>query len=531
MATTVLGGHLVPEWQREEGWKAAPSDRMVRGRVAFWPKDHQALTEALALGRLATVEQVSDLNRLFAPDPAVAVRMAAYLEEHGLSVDPPRSGGLYLDFAGTARQVTGVFRCTFAERALDGRMVRINWEDPEVPRWAARHVVAILGLETRSMAHPMHRYPSRDATPANGGQGFFPRDVATAYGFPPGWTGAGETIALLEFSNGFAVSDLQQFWTQHEVLVRSVAFVSVDGTPNDGGIHAVDMECTLDVEWAGAMAPDAALVVYEATAGTSDAGFALSMLKSLDAVATDGQHRPTVVSISYGAAEDRFAASALNAWNVAAMRLAARGITVLAASGDAGAYGIRGPGRLVPHVDVPAAVPHLLAVGGTTLTLTPTDQRQSETGWTDTNNNGASGGGVSQVFPLPAWQDAARVPANPAGGTGRGVPDVALVADPDTGYSVVFQAQPTVVGGTSASSPVWAALIARLNQQRVQQGLPRLGFANPSLYALGGSTVFHPILEGNNSMPGVVGYQCGPGWNAVTGWGSPDGAALASRLG
>ncbi|MDA8200922.1 MAG: S53 family peptidase [Thermaerobacter sp.] len=531
MQTTVLGGHLVPEWQGEDGWKAAPSGRVVHGRVAFWPQDHPALARALAAGELAPVEQVSDLNRLFAPDPTVVVRMAAYLEDLGLSVDPPRSGGLYLDFSGTVGQLTGAFRCTFAERPLDGRMVRINREDPEVPLWAAPHVAAIFGLETRSTAHPMHRYPSRNATPANGGQGFFPRDLTTAYAFPTGATGAGETIALLEFSNGFAVADLEQFWSQHGVPVRSVGFVSVDGTPNDGGIHAVDMECTLDVEWAGAMAPSAQLVVYEATAGTSDAGFALSMVKTLDAVATDVQHRPTVVSISYGAAEDRFAPSALNAWNVAAMRLAARGITVLAASGDAGAYGIRGAGRLVPHVDVPAAVPHILAVGGTTLTLTPTDQRLTETGWTDTNNNGASGGGVSQVFPRPAWQDTARVPANPAGHAGRGVPDLALVADPDTGYSVVFQGQPTVVGGTSAASPVWAALIARLNQQRVQQTQPRLGFANPALYALGGTAGFHPILVGNNSMPGVVGYQCGPGWNAVTGWGSPDGTALASRLG
>ena len=531
MQTTVLRGHLVPEWQGEEGWKTAPVERAAHGRVAFWPQDREGLAAALAAGQLAPVEQVSDLNRLFAPDPTVVVRMAAYLDGLGLSVDPPRSGGLYLDFSGTLGQITAAFRCTFAERTLDGRTVRINREDPEVPAWAAPHVAAVMGLETRSTAHAMHRYPSPRATPANGGQGFFPQDLATAYAFPAGEAGAGETIALLEFSNGFSVADLQQFWTQHGVPVRQVAFVSVDGTPNDGGIHAVDMKCTLDVEWAGAMAPAAQLVVYEATAGNSDAGFALSMLRALDAVATDAQHRPTVASISYGAAEDRFAPSALQAWNVAAMRLAARGITVLAASGDAGAYGIRGPGRLVPHVDVPAAVPHILAVGGTTLTLTPTDQRQAETGWTDTNNNGASGGGVSEVFPLPSWQDAARVPVNPAGLPGRGVPDVALVADPDTGYSVVFQGQPTVVGGTSASSPVWAALIARLNQERVRQGKARLGFANPALYALGGTPAFHPILVGNNSMPGVVGYQCGPGWNAVTGWGSPDGATLASRLG
>lgn len=531
MQTVVLRGHLLPGGPQDEGWTAAAPDRVVSGRVAFWPADHPGLEAALAAGALDLIESPRDLNRRFAPDPTVVVRMATYLEERGLTVEPPISGGLYLDFSGTVGRVTGALRCSFGEATVDGRRVLMNREDPEVPPWAAPHVAAILGLETYTAARPLHRYPSRGAVPANGGQGFYPKDLAAAYGFPPAWTGASETIALLEFSNGFAAADVEQFWTQHGVPVRPVAFVSVDGTPNDGGVQAVDMECTLDVEWAGAMAPAAGLVVYEATAGTNDTGFALSMLKALDAVATDARHRVTVVSISYGAAEDRLPISALKAWNIAAMRLAARGITVLAASGDAGAYGIRGTGRLTPHVDVPAAVPHLVAVGGTTLTLTPSGQRQTETGWTDTNHNGASGGGVSEVFALPAWQRGAHVPQNPAGGTGRGVPDVACVADPDTGYSVVFQGQPTVVGGTSAASPVWAALVARLNQARVHQGRARLGFANPALYGLGGTAAFHDILTGSNSMPGVEGYQCGPGWDAVTGWGSPDGTVLTERLG
>jgi len=179
---------------------------------------------------------------------------------------------------------------------------------------------------------------------------------------------------------------------------------------------------------------------------------------------------------------------------------------------------------------VPAAVPHVLAVGGTTLTLTAQDQREQETGWTDTNDNGASGGGVSEVFALPAWQADAHVPLNLSGTTGRGVPDVALVANPDTGFNVIFQGASTVVGGTSGASPVWAALVARVNQKRGNGGKPRLGFVTPTLYRLGGTSVFHLITEGNNSMPGVPGYQCGPGWSAVTGWGTPDGELLAATL-
>jgi kumamolisin len=529
--TLPVPGHVLREWQQEEGWRSARPGRVVRGRVVFRPAGHEAIAAQLDAGSLAPVRSVADLNRLFAPDPAVVVRMASYLEERGLTVAPPQAGGLYLDFSGSVDRVSTAFRCTLAERIVDGRQVLLNREDPQVPEWAVGSVQAVLGIETRSAAHPLHRYPSPTATPANGGQGFFPKDLLTAYAFPAGWSGSGETVAVLEFSNGFRAEDLEQFWTLHGVPVRPVAFVSVDGTPNDGGVASVDMECTLDLEWAGAMAPGAALVVYEATSGSDDAGFSLSMLKALEAVATDDVHRPTVVSISYGAAEEGFPQSALAAWDLAVMRCLARGITVLAASGDSGAYGMRGPGPLAPHVDAPAACPHILAVGGTTLITSPTGERLRETGWTDTNGNGASGGGVSQVFGEPAWQAAAHVPDNPRGHRGRGVPDVSLNANPDTGYSVVFQGSPTVVGGTSAAAPVWAALIAGLNQRRVARGEARLGFVTARLYAVGTTSAFHDITEGNNSMPGVEGYQCGPGWDAVTGWGTPNGTVLAGRIG
>jgi kumamolisin len=154
--------------------------------------------------------------------------------------------------------------------------------------------------------------------------------------------------------------------------------------------------------------------------------------------------------------------------------------------------------------------------------------RATEVGWTDTNNNGASGGGVSVVFGLPSWQSEAGVPMNPAGAPGRGVPDVALNADPDTGYNVVFQGQATVVGGTSAASPMWAALFALINQSRAAKGLGPVGFVSTVLYKNGTGPEFHDIVLGNNSYNGVVGYSAGPGWDPVTGWGSVDGSALAA---
>jgi kumamolisin len=161
----------------------------------------------------------------------------------------------------------------------------------------------------------------------------------------------------------------------------------------------------------------------------------------------------------------------------------------------------------------------VLACGGTTLKVNTDGSFDSETVWNN-GTSGSTGGGVSDVFPRPAWQAAAGVPA-----TGRGVPDVAANADPRTGYQVLIDGSASVLGGTSAVAPLWAALVARLAQAT---GGPLTGFV-PALYAgvSPGSpaTGFHDVTVGTNGA-----YSAGPGWDACTGLGSPDGAALLTRL-
>jgi kumamolisin len=531
MRTEVVRGHLLSQWLAEDGWRTAAPERVIRATVVFRPEREAEIRARLADPDSEPVASVTDLHRLFRPDPAVVVRLASYLEDHGLEVAPPRAEGLYLDVAGPIARMTAALRCTFAERHVEGRHVYLNREEPQVPVWAVDAVGAIVGLENRAGARPAHRYPRPEADLPNGGRGYFPRDIRAAYRFPTHLDGKGQTIALLEFGSGFAARDVEAFWREHGVPVRPVAFVSVDGTPNSGGGQAVDVECTLDVEWAGALAPEASLVVYEASPGADDVSWARAMLLALEAVVTDEVHRPSVVSISYGDAESRIPRRALWAWDLAAQRAAARGISVLAASGDMGAYGVRGIAWPFPHVDAPASLPHVWAVGGTTLRLAPDGTRLSETGWSDTNDNGASGGGVSLVFPLPGWQESAGVPANPEGRPGRGVPDGALVADPDTGVAIVFDGEPAVIGGTSASTPMWAALVALTNQARSGHGRSPLGLLAPRLYPLGRSPVFHDIVQGTNRIDGIAGYQCGPGWDPVTGWGSVDATTFVERLG
>lgn len=191
---------------------------------------------------------------------------------------------------------------------------------------------------------------------------------------------------------------------------------------------------------------------------------------------------------------------------------AALGVTITVAAGDSGSSDGVNDGQ--NHVDFPASSPHVLGCGGTELIASGTTI-QSETVWNNGSTGGATGGGVSAVFSLPSWQANAGVP----GGTMRGVPDVAGDASPYSGYNILVDGQQTVVGGTSAVAPLWAALIALINQQK---GVPA-GFVNPTLYQNPGD--FHDITKGNNGA-----YSAGPGWDPCTGLGSPVGTAVESAL-
>ena len=197
---------------------------------------------------------------------------------------------------------------------------------------------------------------------------------------------------------------------------------------------------------------------------------------------------------------------------------AALGITVTAAAGDDGSNDRVGDGQV--HVDFPAASPNVLACGGTSLRADPTTGTvTSETVWNHGATGGATGGGISDTFPLPAWQAKAHVPHRHGGGVGRGVPDVAADADPQTGYQVLVDGSALVIGGTSAVAPLWAALTCRLAQSL---GAP-LGLVQPKLYAA--TSGFRDITLGNNGA-----YKARKGWDACTGLGVPVGDALLTVL-
>jgi kumamolisin len=300
-----------------------------------------------------------------------------------------------------------------------------------------------------------------------------------------------------------------------------VTTVRVDGGNNTptGDPNGADAEVLLDLEVAGAIAPGAHLAVYFAP--NTDQGF-------VDAVSTavhDRQNAPSVISISWGGPESSWTAQAQQALDQAFADAASLGVTVCVACGDNGASDGVDDGSA--HVDFPASSPHALACGGTRLE-SGGGTISTETVWNDAGH-GATGGGVSQTFPLPSWQKDAGVPAsiNSGGLVGRGVPDVAGDADPATGYQVDVDGQQAIIGGTSAVAPLWASLLALVNQQL---GTP-VGFLNPLLYSrLAGTDALRDITNGDNGTGGSPGYSAGTGWDACTGLGSPDGQALLAGL-
>jgi kumamolisin len=349
--------------------------------------------------------------------------------------------------------------------------------------------------------------------------------VASFYSFPAGTDGTGQTVAIIELGGGYTAADLQTYFSGLGLSVPSVTAVPVDGGANTPGQQA-DGEVELDIEVIGAIAPGAAQQVYFAP--NTDQGFIDAISDAIHAAPT-----PIAVSISWGGSEDSWAAQDRTSMDDTIADAAVLGVTVTVAAGDNGSGDGATDGK--PHCDFPASSPHALACGGTKLVGDLTANTiTSEVVWNETTSNlGAGGGGVSDVFPLPSWQSTAGVPtlsgssgtSGTTGTTGRGVPDVAGNADPMTGYQIVVDGKQTVVGGTSAVAPLWAGLIARLAQSTGK----KFGLLQPLLYA--GTTPgkdvagFNDITQGNNGA-----YSAGPGWDACTGLGSPQGAALLTRL-
>ncbi len=443
-------------------------------------------------------------------------RVRAFAAQYGLQVVSENRGTRTVKLSGTVKAFNEAFGVELRHFQHHARTYRCRTGTLTIPSELDSVVEGVFGLDNRPQAKAHFRIRKENANIAHAASiSYTPLQVAQAYNFPTASNGTGQSIALIELGGGYNSSDLNSFFAGLGLTAPKVTAVSVDGAANSptGDPNGADGEVELDIEVAGAIAPGAQLAVYFAP--NTDQGF-------IDAITTavhDAKLKPSIISISWGGPETSWTQQSRDALNSACQDASTMGVTILAAAGDDGASD--GSTNGAPTVDFPAASPYVLACGGTRLTLSGA-AIGSETVWNDLSaNEGATGGGVSQVFALPSYQQSAKVPKAPNGFAGRGVPDVAGDADPATGYSVLVDGRQAVIGGTSAVAPLWAALLARINQALGAN----LGFVNPLLYATKVELSFRDITSGNNGD-----YSAGPGWDACTGLGSPNGAALLTAL-
>lgn len=440
-------------------------------------------------------------------------QVGRFAAENGLTVVSAEQARRTVVVEGTLGALTQAFATTVVTARYQGGTFRALTEPAHVPETLGDIVTGVFGLDNRPIAAPR----SVLIRPEDARSAFTPLQVAAMYGFPPDFNGSGQTIAIIELGGGFVTEDLDAYFAGLDLTSPSVAAVPVDGADNSptGDAQGPDGEVMLDIEVAGAIAPGASILVYFAP--NSSQGF-------IDAVSTAvlAEDQPSCVSISWGNAEANWDPQSLASMNGFLEDAAALGVAVFVAAGDNGSADAVGDGQ--QHADFPASSPFAIGCGGTILDSADAIHIDSEVVWND--DTGATGGGVSDVFPLPDYQAGAGVPptVNPGGFAGRGVPDVAGDASPQTGYSVRVDGSDQVIGGTSAVAPLWAGLTARMTQYL---GVGGMGFLAPVLYGdTSAQQTFSDITTGDNGS-----YSAGPGWDPCTGWGSPGGAALLQILG
>jgi hypothetical protein len=478
----------------------------------------------------------------FGASPAALDQVTAWLGSAGFRVDEVAAGRMAITFSGTVAQVERAFRTEIRRFELDGRIRQANATEPSIPAALGDLVAGVVGLHDlpRPALHRIRPLPGSEPG-AGSSHSLVPGDFATIYNLRPlyqeGLDGSGVTIAIVGRTH-IPFGDVARFRRQFGLPPRAPEVILNGPDPGDTGD---DGEADLDVEWAGAVARNATIrFVVSGSTSTTD-GVDLSAQYIVD------HNLAPILSTSFGQCEPWMNPAELAFYKNLWAQAAAQGITALVASGDSGPAGCdsgsaeSGSGAAVSGL---ASTPYDVAVGGTQFNegsgvywrAHKAEDGSSALGyiperaWNESGDNPggsglwASGGGVSSLYPKPAWQVAPGVPAGPY----RCLPDVALTAASHDGYVILSGGSWQVTGGTSCACPAFAGIMALVVQKAGRQGN-----ANTTLYPLGraqyqgsGPVVFHDITAGDTSVPGTRGYACTPGYDLATGLGSVDAQAL-----
>lgn len=454
-------------------------------------------------------------------------KVKQYLRHYGFSIGRLQ-GPFVLDASGTVAQAEAAFGVQINNYVgANGQHFYAASSEVRIPASLAGLVSGVVGLDNAEKWHPELVLPRKNAPHYGGGPGFLgggltPSQVRSIYDANPlinaGITGAGQATGVFELST-YNLNDIKKYVSYYNLKpVGKLVNINV-GTPSGGGAIEVELDVDLQVAIASKVA-----TFYLYNGPNTNAG----VVNEYARIASDDLAKS--ISTSWGICEQQNPPQVAQSENQSFQEMAAQGQSIYAAAGDSGAYDCGGSSTLA--VDDPASQPYMTGVGGTHFTAdpgkNPTPGYIPETVWNDGFSGGAGGGGLSTVWPLQSWETGPGVQNQYSNGM-REVPDVALDADENTGYSIYYSGFWMEVGGTSCAAPLWAGFTDLLNQLRAKNGHGTFGFAAPSLYQLASTSAygsdFHDITQGNNLY-----YPATPDYDLASGWGSYDVNNLANAL-
>jgi kumamolisin len=493
----------------------AEREAMLDFSVCLKMRNFAELQERISKGEIIKIDEMATK---YYPTAVDYKKVADWLIAQGLTVKPADKYNLSVFASGSVTQIERAFETKFGRVKFAGVEHSSAVIAPSLPAAISGPVLGINGLQPHLRPRPHSMIASGPPQKLIGSQPPYTiGEVAKAYNAGGLRVNGNRQKIGIVIDTFPAASDLTLFWRDNTISqslnnIEEVQVVS-------GTLPSPSGEETLDVEWSSGMAPGAKVRVY----ATTDLAF-VDLDQAYQAIINELPSQPTLhqISLSYGLGETYMPVGQMATDDQYFATLAGAGISVFVSSGDGGSS----PGQNgfednsgPVQVESPASDPNVNSVGGTSLYLsTSTGAVSSESAWS------YGGGGFSQFFARPAWQNGAGVPAI----NSRMVPDIALVADLNTGGYLIFNGQLYTVGGTSWSAPTWAAFCAMINQARANSGRTSLGLLGPNIYPLNGTTSFRDITRGSNGFDGV--YNAGPGYDLCTGLGVPSVAALIQAL-
>jgi subtilase family serine protease len=468
-----------------------------------------------------------DFTESFGPSKSDYQAVIDFATISGFKVVKTYSNRLLVDVVATAPQIEKTFGINLQvyQHPSEPRTFYAPDREPTVP--ANLTIVDISGLNNYALPHPENleqmspeQMAELNPNAGSGTNGLYQgNDFRAAYAPGVSLTGAGQTVALLEF-DGYNGIDITNYETIAGITPVPLFNVIVDGYSGAAGNN--NEEVALDIELAAAMAPGlSSILVYEAPPGSPPNDI-------LNKIATDNAARQISSSWTWSGGPQ-------TSTDLIFQEMQAQGQSYFNASGDNDAF-TNGAVDDPSHTTTPSSSPYVTEVGGTQLTTSgPGGSWVSETAWNFNNGHG-SAGGISSFYSIPSWQSNINMTLNQGSTTMRNIPDVALTA---AGISAVYTANGistnTGVAGTSCAAPLWAAFTALINQQAASRGKPPVGFLNPALYAIGKganyTSDFHDITSGNNFSPtSPTNFPAAAGYDLCTGWGAPNGINLINAL-